>query len=107
MPTAELFPKLRVLILHQNGLYAAQCIDHDIVAQGTTISAVKKALERTIIGQVVADLRQGKKPLGSFPPAPAKLQRLFERAEKLDDQEPITLPPTYMCQQISKEIRIL
>jgi hypothetical protein len=101
---------LRVLIIQQDGLYAAQCIDHDIVAQGNSIPEAKKAFERTIISQVVSDLMGGRKPLAAFPPAPDKLRQLFEHAEKLADVKPITLPegmpPAYICNQIPKDIRV-
>ena len=111
MSDEAVFLRLRVLILRQDELYAAQCIDHDIVAQGSSIQEVKKAFERTIVGQVVADLKNGLRPLAAFPPAPERIQRLFEKAERLEDKEPITLPPgippAYMYQQIPKEIRIL
>jgi len=101
---------LRVLILKQDGLWAAQCIDHDIVAQGNSIPEAKKAFERTIIGQMVADLMNGRKPLAAFPPAPDRLRDLFEHAEKLADVKPITLPegmpPAYICNQIPKDVRV-
>lgn len=110
MPESEHVMVLRVLILQQDGLYAAQCIDHDIVAQGESIPDAKKAFERTIIGQVVSDLMNGREPLAAFPPAPDRLREIFEQAEKLADANPITLPegipPAYMLNQIPKDVRV-
>lgn len=103
---------LRVLIFQQNdGLWAAQCIDHDIVAQGNTIREAKRAFEQTIVGQILFDIKNHKEPLASFPPAPEELQRLFEQAGEvtLDDKGPILpqgTPEAFICNQITKEFRV-
>ncbi len=105
------FLSLRVLILQCDGMYAAQCLDYDIVAQGASIAEAKASFERTIVGQILVDLKLGKVPLADFSPAPERLQRMFDRAERLEDQTPITLPPgipqALICQQIPKDIRVL
>ena len=104
---------LRVLLLQQrDGLWAAQCIDHDIVAQGNSIGDAKRAFERTVVGQILFDLQHQRAPLAAFPPASARLRELFERAEELAlaDKGPIRLPEgtpdAYVCNQITKEFRI-
>lgn len=103
---------LRVLLLQQeDGLWAAQCIDHDIVAQGSSIGEAKKAFERTVIGQIMFDFENNRPPLAAFPPAPARLREIFERAEEaLADKGPIKLPEgmpePFICNQITKEFRI-
>lgn len=102
---------LRVLIIHHDGLWAAQCIDHDIVAQGKSIREAKTAFEHTIIGQILFDLRKGREPLAAFPAAPAHLRELFEKAADvtLDDKGPILpegTPDAYICNQITKEFRV-
>ena len=104
---------LRVLLLQQrDGLWAAQCIDHDIVAQGHSIGEAKRAFERTVIGQILFDIKNDRPPLAAFPPASAKLRELFEKAGELAlaDKGPIRLPEgmpdAYMCNQITKEFRI-
>ena len=104
---------LRVLIYQQDdGLWAAQCIDHDIVAQGNSIRAAKRAFERTIVGQILFDFKNGRQPLAQFPPAPQKIQDIFEKAGDitLDDKGPIELPvdtpAAFICNQITKEFRL-
>lgn len=104
---------LRVLLLQQeDGLWAAQCIDHDIVAQGNSIKEAKRAFERTVMGQILFDLQNNRAPLASFPPPAPKLKEMFEKAEELAlaDKGPIKLPEgtpeAFICSQITKEFRI-
>jgi hypothetical protein len=105
---------LRVLLLQQDdGLWAAQCIDHDIVAQGNSIGEAKRAFERTVIGQILFDFKNGRRPLATFPPAPSSLREIFEKAGELAlaDKGPIKLPEgavpeAFICNQITKEFRI-
>ena len=104
---------VRVLLIQQSdGLWAAQCIDHNIVAQGKTISEAKKAFERTIIGQILFDIKRNKEPLAEFPPASEEIQRRFEQSADvtLDDKGPIRLPSgtpaAFICNQITKEFRV-
>ncbi len=104
---------LRVLLIRQeDGLWAAQCIDHDIVAQGNSIGEAKRAFERTVMGQILFDFKNGQRPLAAFPPAPPRLREIFDRAEELTlaDKGPIKLPEgtpdAFICNQITKEFRI-
>jgi hypothetical protein len=111
MQTQEHLFILRVLIIQQDdGLWAAQCIDHDIVAQGDSIKDAKKAFERTIVGQILFDIKHGNTPLAAFPPAPEELRKIFDQAEELADKGPITFPentpPAYVCSQITKDVRV-
>jgi hypothetical protein len=102
---------LRVLIIQQGDLWAAQCIDHDIVAQGKSIKDAKQAFERTVIGQILHDLENHREPLAAFPPAPQKLQELFDKVADvtLADKGPILpegMPSAFICNQITKEFRV-
>lgn len=104
---------LRVLLLQQDdGLWAAQCIDHDIVAQGNSIGEAKRAFERTVVGQILFDYQNGRDPLAAFPPASPDLREIFENAGELTlaDKGPIKLPEgtpqAFICNQITKEFRI-
>jgi hypothetical protein len=103
---------LRVLMIRHEGVWAAQCIDHDIVAQGKSLREAKAAFEQTIIGQILFDLKKGREPLASFPPAPSHLEELYEKAGAvtLDDKGPLLpegTPDAYICNQITKEFRVL
>jgi len=104
---------LRVLLIQQSdGLWAAQCVDHDVVAQGKSISEAKKAFERTIIGQILFDLKHNREPLSAFPPASKELREKYEQSADvtLDDKGPIRLPSgtpaAFICNQITKEFRV-
>jgi hypothetical protein len=101
---------LRVLFTQEGDLWAAQCIDHDIAAQGKTIGEAKQVFERTIIGQILRDIKDGREPLAAFPPAPKSYREKFDQAEELADKRPIQLPagvpPAFMVSQITKDMRV-
>ena len=47
--------------------WVAQCLEHDIAAQGKTLPEVEDAFRKTVVGQIVLDLRKGREPLDSYP----------------------------------------
>jgi len=101
---------LRVLFVRDGDLWAAQCIDYDIAAQGRSITEAKTAFEQTIIGQILFDIKRGKQPLTDLRPAPESYREKFEAAEPLADKKPIEMPkgvpPAYVVNQIAKDLRI-
>jgi len=101
---------LRVLFVRDGDLWAAQCIDYDIAAQGRSITEAKTAFEQTIIGQILFDIKRGKQPLTDLRPAPESYREKFEAAEPLADTKPIEMPkgvpPAYVVNQIAKDLRI-
>lgn len=66
--------KLELLLLREGGHYVAQCLEHDIAAQGKSIPEVKKAFEDTLAGFIAIDSDNGCSPLSKVPPAPAMYQ---------------------------------
>lgn len=101
---------LRVLFMRDNDLWAAQCVDYDIAAQGRSITEAKKAFEQTIIGQILFDLKRGKEPLADCRPAPESYREKFAEAEQLADKKPIEMPqgvpPAFVIDQIPKDLRV-
>lgn len=96
--------------MRDGDLWAAQCIDYDIAAQGRSIREAKMAFEKTIIGQILFDITRHKQPLADFRPAPESYREKFEAGERLADSEPIEMPegipPAYVVNQITKDLRI-
>lgn len=104
---------LRVLFVKTGEVWAAQCIDYDIAAQGDSVREAKRAFEKAIIGQILFDVKRGLQPLSQFKPAPEGYRRKFEEAEQLADNAPLKLPqsisgipPAFMVNHISKDLRI-
>lgn len=57
-------------ILPEGGVYAAQCLEYDICAQGTTPEDAITKFRQTIRGQITLDKIHGKQPLEDLPCAP-------------------------------------
>lgn len=74
--------RLSVLLLHCEGMWVAQCLEHDLAAQGRSIAAAKDALARTIAGQVIVDVEHNQEPLATFSAAPAEYWAKFKKGER-------------------------
>ncbi len=102
---------VRVLFLHEGDSYVAQCLEYDIAAQGKTLPEVKLAFERALVGQVMLDMKQGRKPLQGIAEAPRVYFEKFERAVKIEDEEtfrlPQNVPPAFVINGIRKELRVI
>lgn len=103
---------VRVLVLREGDAYVAQCLEYDIAAQGKTIAEVKRAFERTFLGQMILDARKGKRPLEDIGPAPRYYWEKFEEAFRVEDREPSLsipkdVPPAFMINEIHKELRVI
>lgn len=103
--------ELSVLFIQGRESWVAQCLEYDIAAQGKTFSDVKRAFERTFIGQVMLDIKSGKEPLCGIPKAPDIYWERFARSERLKDEErfrlPDNMPPGFMVDALAKDRRIL
>ena len=75
--------RLSVLLLKEGESWVAQCLEHDIAAQGKTANDAKHALEKTIAGQGFLDLKSGVSPIVNIKPAPDYYRNLFDKAEKM------------------------
>jgi hypothetical protein len=83
---------LSVLILQEDKTWVAQCLEYDIVAQGETIAKATQAFEKTLVGQIIIDVKHKKRPLEDIPSAPKFYWDKFENAERLQDKKPFHLP---------------
>lgn len=101
---------ISILFLHEGDSYVAQCLEYDIAAQGKTMPEVKRAIELTLIGQITLDIHSGKRPFEGIPKAPAMYWEIFDKALKIEVEEPISLlrdvPPAFLINEIVKEVRI-
>lgn len=87
---------LRVLLFEENKTWIAQCLENDIATQGKSIADAMNALERTIIGQIALDVKNGIKPLSEIAPAPQSCFDKFEKAYLICDKPKFTLPQTIL-----------
>jgi len=102
---------LRVIYLRETDYWVAQCLEHDIAAQGKTLSEVEDAFRKTLVGQIVLDLRKGREPLEDIKPAPSIYWRKFREGLRLGVEPnielPSEIPPAFMIEGITSETRIL
>jgi len=102
---------LSVLFLQDvtnHGIYwIAQCLEYDIVAQGKSLTDARKALERTVVGQLFIDQRMGKQPFEGIGQAPAWYFKKFETAERLASPEQFTLPNNSPVEVRANDVRLI
>lgn len=88
----------------------AQCLEHNIAAQGKTLHEAEEIFGRTLIGQLFLDSRRGKEPLQGIGPAPPMYWRKFEEGIGLKTEPTIALPksnpPVSPIVEIRKEARV-
>ena len=62
--------RLTIIVRRSGGAWIAQCLDHDIAAQGPTLDDCKLRFMRTLSSRIIRDLKNGRRPLADLPPAP-------------------------------------
>ncbi len=79
--------------------WVAQCLEHDIAAQGDTIDEALDAFEAVLTGQIIADHEAGREPLSGIAPAPDYYFEHFRRAHPLAEATPFRIsdgvPPSW------------
>jgi hypothetical protein len=102
--------KISVLLEQEDHYWVAQGLEYDIAAQGKNISEAKKSFGKTIISQIVLDLKDNLKPLEGIEKAPQMYWDMFKKAERLKEQRsfamPKSIPSPFMIDAIAKDLRI-
>jgi len=68
-----------VRIVEDRELFAAQCLEYDICAQGDSPIKALEVWRITAMGQVALDKQRGREPFAAFPCAPISLWCGIER----------------------------
>jgi hypothetical protein len=84
--------KLRLLLLKEGSQWVAQCLEHDLAAQGPEIDDAINAFVTVFAAKLIADRKAGKEPLSTCPPAPAYYFELAQRAKHIDESIPRRMP---------------
>ena len=102
---------LSVLLIKDNNVWSAQCLEHNIAAQGTTTQEALLEFTRTVAGELTLRAEQGKEGLADIPRAPEFYWKMFGASDRLEpkprpffqpDQE---IPPAFMLPEI-RECRV-
>jgi hypothetical protein len=103
---------LRVVFLFEReaNAWIAQCLEYDIAAQGKSLHDVEQAFERTVVGQIMLDIRKGRDPFEGIRPAPRFYWHKFNEGYRLGVEPTIDLPrstpPAFLIEQIRQESRV-
>lgn len=102
---------LNVLLLKDGGAWSAQCLEHNIAAQGATTHEALSELARTIVGELALRHRKGVEGLADIPRAPDIYWRIFGESASLNvPTRPLYrpddgIPPAFMIPEF-RECRV-
>lgn len=80
---------LHVRLIQEDGIWAAQCLEYDVCAQGKTRHDSIQNWYRTAYGQVALNKRHGKQPFEGTKPAPM----LYWHDIRFRELEAVTIDP--------------
>ena len=102
---------LNVLLL-KDGAWTAQCLEHDIAAQGETIQEAMFEFTRTLVAEVCLCAARGDHSLASIPRAPRFYWQRYHAVGELVDSRRVPpfrpdcdLPPAFMLPEVG-ELRV-
>jgi predicted RNase H-like HicB family nuclease len=73
--------RFQVVVFQEGDWVCAQCLEHDITAQGNTLDDCLYELERLIVGHIAIGVEHGLEPLRNLNPAPRRFWEWFERSK--------------------------
>jgi hypothetical protein len=79
---------LRVIMFKDETQWVAQCLEHDIGAQGPDVDTLMSRLEVVLKAECKASLEKGEKPFSRIEPAPARFEQMWERRARSVDMVP-------------------
>lgn len=83
--------KIRLLLFQELGEWVAQCLEYDIVAQGSTIDEVQNSWTHMFLGHIALSEENKVELMHGVPISPKIYWGKFEEAEKIS-QKNIVLP---------------
>ena len=102
---------LHVLLMKDSGTWSAQCLEHNIAAQGATTNEAISELARTIVGELSLRAARGREGLDDIPRAPDHYWTMFGTSAPLNMPAPPLFrpdhetPPAYMIPEF-RECRV-
>lgn len=83
---------LTILLLKEGTQWVAQCLEHNLAAQGPEIDDAIEAFSDVLAAKIITDVRAGRDPLASCRPAPTRFFELAQRAKHIESSIPLRLP---------------
>jgi hypothetical protein len=79
---------IRVIVFHDNGMWVAQCLEHDIGAQAADIDTLNARLEVVLRSEFNASMEKHGKPFEGIEPAPERFQLMWKHRTRSIDFNP-------------------
>jgi hypothetical protein len=73
---------IRVIAYREGGVWVAQCIEHDIAAQGADFQTAMRRLTATVNAECEHTLEKHGQRFANIDPAPKKFEHMFDAAEQ-------------------------
>jgi hypothetical protein len=79
---------LRVIVFQDDGLWVAQCLEHDIGAQAEDIDTLSDRLMTALKAEFKESIDRNGKPFAGIDPAPERFQVMWERRARSVEMTP-------------------
>ncbi len=79
---------IRVIVFQDNGMWVAQCLEHDIGAQAPDIDTLNARLEVVLRAEFKTSMEKHGKPFEGIEPAPERFQLMWEHRTRSIDFNP-------------------
>jgi len=73
---------VRVVAFPEGDGWIAQCVEHDICAQGRDLPAVQRNMTAALVAECDYTVAKGGEPFAGIDPAPSYFEAMFEEAEE-------------------------
>jgi hypothetical protein len=83
---------VRILLIKEGSQWVAQCLEHDLAAQGPEIDDAIDAFATVLAAKIISDDRAGREPLSTCKPAPERYFMMAQRAKHIENPVPRRLP---------------
>ena len=90
-----------VLIVPQSGMWIAQCLEYDIMAQGQSDKEAQDRWKETLYSHIRVAKKLGKKPFDGIGSAPQEYLELYNRKIQEADPDPFLNAPADIAEHLS------
>jgi hypothetical protein len=84
---------VRGIVFEQEGAYVVVCLDRYLMTVAKTEDQVPRAIERMLMGHIVASMESGQEPFEGLPAAPPKYWRMYQEASQPATEDLLPTPP--------------
>jgi Fe-S-cluster formation regulator IscX/YfhJ len=115
MTTKRIDLNLNLILMREGDSWVAQCLEHDLAAQGKTINETLKRWLCTACAHLDEDNKRGNEPFSGLDAAPAYYWTLWNDSRRYGEQlvvripEPdvdVDIPPAYMIGERLAQMRL-